>query len=123
MNKVTLIGIVTKDLELKKSKASESIYTNFNLAIHSLRTKTKEEKTTFINIVAFGKQAEILCRYISKGSKLGVNGRLDVSSLIDEQGHKRYSTSVIVEEFQFLDNKKKISGESEIFTGDLTVPF
>lgn len=107
MNRVTLIGNVTKDLELKTFNEGKSNYVKFTLAINDMKNKSKDNNATFVNIIAFGKQAEILCKYTTKGRKLFVEGKLSTGSYVNSEGNKRYTTDVYLEEFQFLDSKKE----------------
>lgn len=108
MNKVTLIGNLVRDLELKNYNGidEKGSYVQFTLAINDY--KNKEKEALFINIVAFGKEAEVLSKYLSKGRKILVEGKLNNVSYINSKGEKRYSTNIILEEFQFLDNKKEV---------------
>lgn len=107
MNRATLIGNVTKDLELKTFNEGKSNYVKFTLAINDIKNKSKDNNATFVNIVAFGKQVEILCKYTTKGRKLFIEGKLSTGSYVNGEGNKRYTTDVDLEEFQFLDSKKE----------------
>jgi len=107
MNRVTLIGNVVRDLELKNYSNLEEkgSYVQFTLAINDYRNKEKE--AIFINVVSFGKQAEILAKYLSKGRRIAVEGKLNSVSYVNSKGEKKHSLNVNLEEFQFLDNKKE----------------
>lgn len=105
MNKVTLIGNIIRDLELKNYEGG--CYTRFTLAINDFNRKARQLEPVFINVVAFGKKAETLSKYISKGKKLAIEGRLNNSSYVTKEGVKRYSTEVILEDFDFVDRKKE----------------
>lgn len=110
MNKVSLIGNVTRDLELKRYNEGEGTYVRFTLAINNYNGKTKETSANFINVVAFGNKAEILCKYVTKGRKLAVEGRLNTGSYVNEAGEKRYTTEVMLNDFYFVDYKKENIG-------------
>lgn len=109
MNKVTLIGNVVKELKLKTYNGSEGkgSYTQFTLAVNEYKHKDKDNNAVFINIVAFGKQAEVLSKYVTKGSKLAIEGRINTDSYLDSNGEKKYSFAVTLEEFHFLGDKKE----------------
>ena len=106
MNKVLLIGRLTRDAELSQSG---STYAKFTLAVNrQFKDKDGSKKADFINCVAFGKTAEILTQYTQKGSQIGVDGSLQVSSY-EKNGVKQFSTSVVVESIELLGSK----GEQE----------
>ncbi|WP_300379369.1 single-stranded DNA-binding protein, partial [Clostridium sp.] len=69
--------------------------------------KDKDNNAVFINIIAFGKQAEVLNKYVTKGSKLAIEGRINTDRYLDSKGEKKYSFIVTLEEFYFLDSKKE----------------
>lgn len=105
MNQVSLMGNVATDLELKKSQKTDKVYTQFRLAVSNYN---RQEKTThFIDIAAFGQQAQTLTKYLTKGSKLLVMGRLSSDSYEGQDGRIQYSTKVILEDFEFVGRKNK----------------
>lgn len=106
MNKIFLIGNLTKDIELKAS--GEKNYCRFSIAV-----KRKKEEVDFINCIAFGKTAELLNQYCSKGSKLSIVGRLEVSQYKGKNGENITSYDVIVEDIEFLSNKGQNQSESK----------
>jgi len=108
MNKVYLIGRVTKDLELQHFKTEERTYVKFTLAVDEYKSTTKEHATNFIDIVAFDKKAEILSQYIIKGQKLSIEGRIRTSSYIDKNNTKRYAVDIILENFDFINSKPNV---------------
>lgn len=104
MNKVSLLGRMCQDLELKES--GENKYTRFTLAIN--RNYTKEDGTRdadFISCVAWNGLAETLVKFFKKGSQIGLNGRIQTGSYDREDGSKAYTTDIIVEDFDFVDKK------------------
>lgn len=108
-NKVTLIGRLTKDVEFRNTTTGKcvsncSIATSKNWVDES---GNKQEKAEFINLVIWGKQAEIFAKYLSKGSKVFIEGELATRSWDDQNtGQKRYATEVNVNNFIFLDTKQ-----------------
>ena len=113
MNKVTLVGNVVNDLELKdyKNDEREGKYVRFNLAVNEYNVKRNERIATFVEIVAFDKKAIILAHNIDKGSRLAVEGKLRNSNYISEAGEKKYKVDIILSEFTFIDSKKKVVNE------------
>lgn len=105
MNQVTLMGNLTHDLELKTSKQKGIIYTRFTLAVARKGTRTNE--ADFFDIIAFSKQAEVLKEYMTKGRKLLVIGSLQNSTYTTEEGQKRTSTRIILEDFEFAGYRKE----------------
>ena len=101
MNKVILIGNLTKDAELSFVKGTGSAITKFNLAV-SRGYKDKNE-TDFINCVVFGKIAENVAQYTSKGSKGAVEGSLIINNYTDKDGNKRSFTEIYVNNIEFLN--------------------
>ena len=113
MNRVTLVGNVVKDLELKdyKNDEKEGKYVRFTLAVNEYNVKRNERIATFIEIVAFDKKAIILAHNIGKGSRLAVEGKIRTSNYVSETGEKKYKVDIILSEFTFIDNKKKVVNE------------
>jgi len=108
MNNVSLIGRITRDLELKNFNEGKGFYTKFTLAINKVAHKDSQPEADFINIVAWNGLAETICKHLKKGSQIAITGRLTSSSYTDKDGIKRYSTEVVAEDFKFLDNKQQI---------------
>ena len=107
-----LINVVN-DLELKdyKNNEREGKYVRFTLAVNEYNVKRNEKIATFVEIVAFDKKAIILAHNVGKGSRLAVEGRISTSNYITESGEKRYKVDVILNEFTFIDSKKKVVNE------------
>ena len=112
MNKVFLIGRITKDIETKS--AGNSTLAEFGLAVNHKYTANgeKKEKASFFNCKAWGKTGEIIAKYFQKGSKILIEGRLDQNSW-EKDGQKRSSVEIIVESFEFMDGKKSDGGNVE----------
>jgi len=107
MNKVILLGRLTKDVELRYTQHSNTAVASFALAVDRKFTKAGEEKQTdFFNIVAWNKLAETASEHLKKGMRVGIIGKLQNRSWDDEQGNKHYITEIIVEELNFIDPKK-----------------
>ena len=116
-NKVMLGGRITHDLELKQTPQGMGIL-SFSIAVGR---KNDKDKTDFINLKAFGKVAENISKYFRKGSSIFVVGNIQTNSWQDQQGNKRYSTEVAVDEFYFVDSKNEIA--SPTFAPTVTPKF
>ena len=110
MNNVNLIGRVTRDIELHNGQ--NSTVCKFSLAVNR---RFKKDETDFINCVAFGKTAETISQYVSKGQQFAVSGRLQTGSY-DRDGQKVYTTDVIVESFTYIASGTNHGGGNEGFT-------
>ena len=107
MNKVELIGRVTSTPELKYTSNNKA-NTRFTLAVNrNHKTETGETQADFISIVAWESKAETICKYIKKGNKIGIVGRIQTGSYDKQDGSKGYTTDVIVSELEFLESKPK----------------
>lgn len=105
MNKVILIGRITKDIELRYTKSNIPVAIT-TLAVNRAKQKDKEQETDFINLIIWGKQAENCKNYVNKGNQIAVEGRIQTRSY-GENGKKRYITEVVAENVQFLESKKE----------------
>ena len=108
MNRVYLIGRVTRDLELQYFGIEERKYVKFSLAVDEYKSITKEYTTNFIDIVAFDRNAEVLSEYITKGRKLSIEGKIRTGSYLDKNNTKKYTVDIILEDFDFIDNKPNV---------------
>lgn len=114
VNKVILVGRLGKDPELKYTTSSKAVV-NFSLATSEYWTSQdgqKQEKTTWHNIVAWGKQAEVINEYCRKGKQLYIEGRIDNRSWDKDDGTKGYISEVVVQNFQFLGSRDSGSGSA-----------
>ena len=107
MNKVVLMGRLTKDPETRYTQTNNIQVTSFTLAVNRRFTKDGEQQADFINIVSWNKTAEFVSKYFRKGQQVGVIGRIQTRTWDDDQGQKHYVTEVIAEEVYFADSKKE----------------
>lgn len=107
MNSVVLIGNISTDLELKQTTNGKSVC-QFNLAVNGYG-----EKTDFIPIQVWNKQAENLVKFQQKGSKIGVSGRISVENY-EQEGQKKTFTKVVAHEVEFLGSKQQEKTIAEI---------
>lgn len=101
MNKAVLIGRLTKDPELRYAAGSGTAVCRFTLAV---ARQFKKDKTDFINCVSFGKAAETINQYMTKGRQLAVTGSIRTGSYDAQDETKRYTTDIAVDEFEFIGN-------------------
>lgn len=106
-NKVILAGNLTRDLELKYTASNVAIC-NFGLAVN--RKWKDQEEVCFVDCTAFGKQAETLNQYMSKGKPILIEGRLNYRTWEGKDGRKNSKLDVVVENFTFLGSKGDGSG-------------
>ncbi|WP_418405393.1 single-stranded DNA-binding protein [Anaerotignum faecicola] len=112
MNKVILMGRLTRDPEVRYSQSSEPVaVARYTLAVNRRFKRKDEPEADFIPCVALGKRGEFAEKYFRKGQLVGVIGRLQVRSW-DKDGERRYATEVIIEEQHFAESKKD-SGEGK----------
>lgn len=122
MNKVNLIGRLTRDNEIRYSTGSNATAVLRNtLAVDRKFKKEGEATADFINIIAFGKTAETMDKYLVKGNKLAITGHIQTGSYTNKDGIKVYTTDVIVEEFYFIESRAK-SQVSESSDGFMSIP-
>jgi single-strand DNA-binding protein len=114
MNKVVLIGRLTRDPEVRYSQAQPPLaIARYTLAVdrRMSRSNNSDEQTAdFINCVAFGKTGEFAEKYLQKGKKIAVIGRIQTGSYTNKDGVKVYTTEVIVEEHEFVESKSSSGG-------------
>lgn len=114
-NKVFLCGRATRDTEVKDGETKVGRYT---LAVDRKYTKGEEKQTDFINCVCFGKSAEFAEKYVKKGTKLIVIGRIQTGSYTNKEGAKIYTTDVIVENQEFAESKSNSNNDDTPGTDD-----
>ena len=125
MNNVSLIGRLTRDPEVRYTSTHMAV-ARFSIAIDRPVKEGGEKQADFPNIVVFGKQAESCERYLAKGRKVAINGRIQTGSYTDKEGRKVYTTDVVANYVEFLGSKPKLEHAEEIegFTRlDEDVPF
>ena len=112
LNKVVLAGRLTQEPELKQTNTGLSVV-SFGLAVNRRRTRASEQneqQTDFINLVAWRQTAEFISKYFRKGSAICVTGSIQTRSWTDQQGQKRYTTEVVVDEAMFVDSRGENDG-------------
>lgn len=109
MNNVFLIGRTTKDPEIRYSQSNLAI-SRFTLAVDRVG---KDKEADFISCIAFGKTAELMEKYAPKGRKIAIQGHIQTGSYDAKDGHKVYTTDVIVERLEFCESKGNNAGGND----------
>lgn len=119
LNKVMLIGRLGRDPEIRYSQQGVAVV-NFSIATSEQwtdkNTGDKQEKTEWHRIVAFRKQAEVLEKYLSKGNQVYIEGKLQTRNY-EKDGQTHYTTEIVVDNFQFLDNRQDSQGSKGGYQG------
>lgn len=106
MNRVDLIGRLTRDLEPRRSSNGNSVL-KFTVAVDRRFKQPGQPEADFISCTAFGKTADNMARYLHKGSLISVEGRIQTGSYVNQQGQKVYTTDVIADNVSFLESRKQ----------------
>lgn len=101
MNKVILIGRLTKEHTIRNTESGSIVVSN------SVALRRDENTADFVDIVAFGKTADLLSQYFTKGDRIGLEGSIRTTRYQNAQGENRYQTAVIVEKLEFLQEKRE----------------
>ena len=106
-NQVILLGNLTRDVELKHTPSNQAV-ANIGLAMnrqYQTRDGERREETTFVDCEAWGRQAEVMAQYLSKGRPVFIQGRLKLDTWQDQQGQNRSKLKVVIENFQFVGGR------------------
>lgn len=121
MNKVILIGRLTKETELRKTSNDLSVVANTIAVNRRMKNQAGEYEADFINFVAFGATANLIAQYFKKGDRIGLEGRIQTRSYENQEGNRVYVTEVIVDNIEFLQDKK--STQEEVPFDDIAAAF
>lgn len=124
MNKVILIGRLTKDPEVRYSQGANSLaIARYNLAVDRKFKRPGEADADFISCITFGKAAEFAEKYLKQGTKIAITGRIQTGSYTNKDGYKVYTTDVVVEEHEFVESKSsKEDSNQEVGDGFMHIP-
>lgn len=111
MNKAILVGRLVADADVRYSADNNAI-ARFTLAVDRKFKRDNEPTADFITCVAFGKTAEFIEKYFSKGKKIGLTGHIQTGSYTNKDGAKVYTTDVVVEECEFVESKGDASADA-----------
>lgn len=113
MNKVILMGRLTRDPEVRYSAGDTSMaFARYTIAVDRRFKREGEATADFIPCVAFGKNAEFAEKYLRQGTKIALTGRIQTGSYVNRDGQKVYTTDVVVEEQEFAESKAAAAGNS-----------
>lgn len=123
MNKVILMGRLTRDPEVRYTQSDNaSAVARFSLAVDRRFKKDGEQTADFISCVAFGKTGEFIEKYGHKGTKFVVEGRIQTGSYTNKDGQKVYTTDVVVEQVEFAESKASADGNTTNNTSNSNTP-
>lgn len=123
LNRCIIMGRLTRDPELRRTQSGKAV-TSVTLAVdRDFKGQNGEKETDFIDIVAWGKTAEFLCNYFSKGRMAVAEGRLQVRDWTDKDGGKRRSAEIVAERVYFADSKRNGQEFEELDDYDGECPF
>ena len=113
INNVTLIGRLTKDVELKYTPANQAV-AQFTLAVNRIfKNANGERESDFINCVIWRKSAENFANFVKKGALIGITGRIQTRNYENAQGQRVYVTEVVAENFQMLESRNQQQGQQQ----------
>jgi len=111
MNKVILMGRLTRDPEVRYSQGENPLaIARYTLAVDRRQSRSEEQTADFITCVAFGRAGEFAERYFRKGIKIAVSGRIQTGSYTNRDGVKVYTTEVVVDDQEFAESKNASAG-------------
>lgn len=113
MNQVNLLGRLSKDVDYRTGNTNIA---RFTLAVNR---KFKRDEVDFINCIAFGKTADIINQYFSKGSQIAISGNIRTGSYEAQDGTRRYTTDIVVETFDFISSNNKQENKANEFEEEM----
>ena len=114
MNKVILMGRLTRDPEVRYSQgASQTTVARFSVAVNRRFKREGEPEADFFNCTAFGKQAEFVERYLHKGTKVVLSGRVQNDNYTNKDGQMVYSVQIMVDDIEFAESKNASGGGND----------
>ena len=125
MNKVILMGRLTRDPEVRYAQGDNPLtIARYTLAVDRRQSRNSNDEQTadFINCVAFGRTAEFAERYLRKGTKIAVTGRIQTGSYTNKDGVRVYTTDVVVEEHEFAESRNASGGNDGGYNGGYSAP-
>ena len=118
MNKVILMGRLTRDPDIRQSQGENgTLVARFTLAVDRRFRRDNNDSADFISCVAFGKLAEFAEKYLSRGKKVVLTGRIQTGSYTNREGQKVYTTDVVAEEIEFAESKNAESRGGSDYSG------
>ena len=121
MNKVILMGRLTRDPEMRQTTGGIQVC-SFSIAVNRRFAKDGQQNADFINCTAWRQQAEFICKYFHKGSMIAIVGNLQSRSWENQEGKRQYSTDVVVEEVHFTGSRQESSTGAQEGGFNMTQP-
>lgn len=115
LNKVTLMGRLTAEPELRRTTSGTAV-ASFSLAVERSKARDGNKETDFIDVVAWSGTAELVCKYLDKGRMVVLCGRLQTRNWEDKSGNRRKSVEVVAEEVHFVGSKNDSRPPAEPIT-------
>ena len=116
MNKVILMGRLTRDPEIRYSQGNDQMaIARYTLAVDRRFNRNGDQTADFINCVAFGRSAEFAEKYLKQGTKIVATGRIQTGSYTNKDGNKVYTTDVVIEDQEFAESKGSSSSDGESY--------
>ena len=123
MNKVILLGRITAKPEIRYT-GSNVPYVRFTVAVNrQFNNQDGTRDADFINIIAWRKQAEVICNYFDKGNQIAIEGRLQTGSYDAQDGSKRYTTDVVLDQFHFIESRAQREASTNNAVSDSVSPY
>ncbi len=123
MNKVILMGRLTRDPEVRYSQGENNMaIARYTLAVDRRFQRNNEQSADFISCVAFGRSAEFAEKWLKQGMKICITGRIQTGSYTNKDGAKVYTTDIVVEDQEFAESKNTSQSNTADFTGNRPVP-
>jgi len=119
LNKAILMGRMVADPELRRTNSGTAVC-SFTLAVNRYAKAGEQPQADFIDLVAWEKTAEFVCKYFHKGQQMVVCGKLQTRSYEDRNGQKRKAVEVVADEVYFADSKREKPQAADHFAGDFT---
>ena len=121
INRVVLVGRLTRDVELKKTPNGASVV-SFTIACNRRSKQEGQPDADFINCVAWNRTADLMSQYLNKGAQIGVEGRIQTRSYDDKDGKRVYVTEVVAESVQFLESRNANASQPQQNYGSYAQP-
>ena len=113
MNKVLLIGRLTRDPEVRYTQGTEPMaIARYSLAVNRRFKRDGQPEADFLNCVAFGRNGEFAEKFLKKGMQMAVIGTIQTGSFTDKDGNKKYTTDIVVEEHEFTESRAAFEGRT-----------
>lgn len=114
MNNVVLTGRLTRDPEVRYSQVSQIPMARFTIAVDRAHKKGEQEESDFISCIAWDKTADFVGKYVKKGQKIALTGRIQTGSYTDRDGKKVYTTDVVAERVEFAGPKPEVKPQDNM---------